>query len=124
MTATAGDRRQMASAADYAAGTCWRDGDLDGAARWLERARALDPGRAGLWDKREATIRQATRGAQADAEATGGQPAAAPGREPGNELERQLAARGIAPDDPAMEHWRQWNALCYQRRDAGLEAGQ
>jgi hypothetical protein len=58
------------------------------------------------------------------AEATGGGPTPVPTRAPGNDLERQLAGAGIAPDDPAMEHWRSWNALCYQRRDAGREAGQ
>jgi hypothetical protein len=118
------DRREMASAADYAAGTCWRSGDLEGAANWLRRARALDPDREELWAQREATIRPRASGAQTAAEATGSEPTPVPTRTPGNDLERQLAGAGIAPDDPAMEHWRSWNALCYQRRDADREAGQ
>jgi hypothetical protein len=50
------ERAQHASELDRAAGRAWQQGDLQRAARLIADARALDPGRCDLWDKREATI--------------------------------------------------------------------
>jgi hypothetical protein len=123
MTNTTQDRRERADAADYAAGLCWRRGEYGASADLIGQARELDPERGDLWDQRLDTIGRAISGTQAHTEATGGEGTHSHGRGPGNDLERQLAAAGIAPDDPAMEHWRSWNALCYRLRDGDLEAG-
>jgi hypothetical protein len=114
-------RAREATAADRAAGLLWKQGEYGAAADLIAQARELDPARADLWAEREAAIARSIGGTLVTPKA---EPDASTTREPGNELERQLAERGIAPDDPAMKTWRTWNALCYQRRDAGLEAGQ
>jgi hypothetical protein len=50
------ERARHASELDRAAGRPWQQGDLQRAARLIADARALDPSRGDLWNKREATI--------------------------------------------------------------------
>ena len=99
--------RERATAVDRAAGYAWREGDTGRALALIAEARLLDPDRETLWAEREARITKAQ-----------------PGRQPANDLERQLSAAGIPPDAPELGFWRTWNASCYQRRDTQTEAGQ
>ena len=103
---TAGSRERAATV-DRAAGYAWREGDVGRALALITEARRLDPDRETLWAEREARITKAR-----------------PGRLPANDLERRLSAAGIPPGAPELSAWRNWNASCYRRRDAQIEAGQ
>ena len=91
--------RELASHADYAAGVAWRAGDLEHAARLIADARALDPDRAAVWDKRERAIR-GTAGTTIP-------------------LQEQVAARlfaaGITADDPGLQQLTAWNRSVHER---------
>lgn len=50
------DRRERADMADRAAGLAWRKGNLAAARQLIAGARELDPSRADLWARRDATI--------------------------------------------------------------------
>jgi hypothetical protein len=147
------ERGRHASELDRAAGRAWQQGDLQRAARLIADARALDPARGDLWDKREATIAAAAppRGRSTQLEQVGyRRTCAAPhphqdaylaarrSAEAGDtgrchdghpvsdlrqDISARLAAAGFTASSPELARIRQWNRTALER-DRIAQAGQ
>jgi hypothetical protein len=141
----AADRARHAGELDRAAGRAWRQGDLALAARLIAGARALDPDRAGLWDKREAAIAAAAPRPRRDTQpepggqrrtctaphphqnaylaarrsmevgGTGGCQDGHPVTDLGQDIAIRLAAAGYTAHSPELAEIRAWNHAAQQR---------
>ena len=143
--AAAAERARHAGELDRAAGRAWRQGDLDLAARLIADARALDPDRAGLWDRREAAIAAAAPRPRHDTQPEPGSPRRTctaphphqnaylaarrsmevrgtgrcqdghPVTDLGQDIATRLAAAGYTTRSPELAEIRAWNHAAQQR---------
>ena len=122
--------RQLATEADRQAGQAFRSGDIDRAYRLLTGARALDPGRAELWDQRETQIRRAVASGQPRQASHSTETAPCPQcghsylRPAGEsypclscQSEARLAGAGFTADSPGLRQIAAWNHAVYRRAD-------
>jgi Bifunctional DNA primase/polymerase, N-terminal len=87
----------------HEAGCAYKSGDCERAMQLIVFAETLDPARQELWDQRRSQI--LARASQMPLDV---QPAT------------RRAAAGIAPDDPGLRQWAEWNrAMLSRQREAG-----
>jgi hypothetical protein len=148
----AAERVGHADELDRAAGRAWRQGDLDLAARLIADARALDPDRTRLWDKREAAITAAAPRPRRNTQPEPGAPRRTctaphphqnaylaaqrsmevcgtgrcqdghPVTDLGQDIATRLAAAGYTTRSPELAEIRAWNHAA-QQRAATADAG-
>jgi hypothetical protein len=99
---------ERAGQADHQAGLAWKAGELVKAARLIVEARELEPARADHWASRTERVNAAIRARN--------EPTRDDRRPLAEIVAERLAAHGVRPGDPDLEHMRAWNALQHERQ--------